>query len=197
MRSNHWTNGIQHWVWTGFFHMCGWSQSYAWGSSNQNYKATCMPFSAYEHLRCSLSGFLLLVLHSYSQINQGLIHFIWPTRVAHQCTLSFTESLIWIYFKTPLNHNYMQTFLFLWVSFTQHTTLWMSITRGRSVVSEETPLTEYTIAHMPSLHKFVICFHWASCQSVSAFTYGPIQNQWCISIGKWLLFYHIFILLRN
>ena len=79
----------------------------------------------YEHVQCSSSRFPLLILHIDSQINQGLIHFGWFTSVFHECTLSFTGSLIWLlHFKT-------QTFIFLCVPFTPHMSCRMSISRRK------------------------------------------------------------------
>ena len=119
-------------------------------------------------------------LHVYTSLLMNIFSENWVD--FHSLCSTFTERLIkdssissdsqlfllmhtFVYWVTHLNYSlqnssqsYAQTFLFLWVSFTPHTSFGISITRGRSVGSKENPLTEYTIAHMPSMHKLFFFF---------------------------------------
>ena len=121
-----------------------------------------MPFSAYEDRQCSLSRCPLLILNIYTH------RLIKDSSVSSDSHLSLTNahfhSLSHSYdLLQNSSHSYAYTFIFLWVSFTPHTSLWMSIIRGRNVGSKETQLSEYTISHISSMHKIVIYFHWWPC----------------------------------
>ena len=136
-------------------------------------------------------------LHIYSQINQGLIHLIWFTSVAHWCTISLTKSLI--YFKTHLNH--MHTNLSFYGYHSHHTLhsecqwpgweVW-GVTRPHLLNTQLPTCLQcislsfcFTDPHAKEMFLHAVPMEWPHLKSMVD------VNTWMIS-----LFYYIFMLLK-